>query len=94
MQSIRANGEHYLSYSLAESPSGELRYQSSPLAALVDTADCVRKCQAPDMRSGRDTDVIGVCQEDWERSRNIRKHHRILVNYTCLRLDYGGLGLI
>ena len=27
MLSIRANGDHYLSYSLAESPSGELRYQ-------------------------------------------------------------------
>ena len=33
MRSIRANGGHYLSYSLAESPSGELRYQSSRGAA-------------------------------------------------------------
>ena len=28
MQSIRANGDHYLSYSLAKPPSGELRNQS------------------------------------------------------------------
>ena len=35
MLSIRANGGHYLSYSLAESPSGELRYQSREMAALA-----------------------------------------------------------
>ena len=38
MQSIRANGEHYLSYSLAESPSGELRYQSSLVPDIYITA--------------------------------------------------------
>ena len=53
MQSIRANGEHYLSYSLAESPSGELRYQSRGAGAKFCLVLLTAVMAGDHYRSGR-----------------------------------------